>query len=247
MATVFIGVPTYDGRLDADTASGVYMRATQEHRIIASVHGKSLLSSNCNELLCQAINAQVPVDWFCMLHADIAPEPQWLDKMIAEAERHNADMLAACVPIKDDRGLTSTALGPWSVGTAYGRLSMRQLLSDDFPETFDAESIYRQFMQCDQRPALWNNTGCMVLRMSKWVPSIRFYNQDGITQRSDGTWFHWGFSEDWAFSLECEKAGLHVMATTAVKVRHKGSVSFPNTEAWGSVTTEFQPLEVAGV
>src|SRR4051812_1607979 len=107
MANVFLACPTYDGTLSTLTARNIWGTATQQHRISPLSEGLSLLPWNCNRHWCAALNHRRSdqLQWFAMLHADVAPEPWWLDKLIAEAEKQGADLLSAIVPIKDERGL----------------------------------------------------------------------------------------------------------------------------------------------
>src|SRR5438034_6910050 len=86
--------------------------ASREHRVAEATETNSLLAGNCNVHWCEALNLreQNELKWFAMLHSDVIPEAFWLDKLIAEAEKHQADMMSAVVPIKTDQGLTSTAI-----------------------------------------------------------------------------------------------------------------------------------------
>src|SRR5512146_50667 len=47
---------------------------------------------------------------FAMLHSDIAPEPGFLDVLMEECCRLNADLVSAVIPLKDGRAVTSTAI-----------------------------------------------------------------------------------------------------------------------------------------
>lgn len=182
MPLVFLGCPTHSGQLDAGTARSIYATATQREdvQILPMVNGKSLLASNCNWLWCNALNARLDghdVKWFAMLHADIEPERWWLDKLLDEAEKYDADLMSAVIPIKDRRGITSTAIGGCRGGRhfGYGRLSQRQIWHEDFPETFDAAMCRNALAALpgdlaadvpDGAP-LWANTGCMIVRADK--------------------------------------------------------------------------------
>ena len=45
------------------------------------------------------------VDYFIMLHDDVVPlQKDWLDVLIAELERLNADVVSVIIPYKDDTG-----------------------------------------------------------------------------------------------------------------------------------------------
>src|SRR5262245_42674275 len=140
MAKVFLACPTYDGRLDAGSARGLYGSATRQHQLFISLHAGSLLCQNCNALWAEALNQQRGggSEWFAMLHGDVDPEHCWLDRMIEIAVASGADLLSAVIPIKDKRGLTSTAIASRVTPFApFCRLTMRQVRDASFPETFD--------------------------------------------------------------------------------------------------------------
>src|SRR5262245_60422469 len=140
MANVFLAVPTYDGTITTLSARNVWATASQNHIVLPATEDFSLIPLNCNRHWCRALNTREAnrLQWFAMLHADVGPEPYWIDRLIAEAEKQGADLLSAVVPIKNQYGFTSTAIyrpgGP--VGRFY-RLSMSQVLHPSFPETFD--------------------------------------------------------------------------------------------------------------
>src|SRR5262245_1253458 len=102
MSKVFLACPTYDGRLDAGCARGLYGAATRRHQLFIQLHARSLLCQNCNALWAEALNQrrEQGFEWFAMLHADVDPELWWLDRLIEEAEQHGADLLSTVIPIK---------------------------------------------------------------------------------------------------------------------------------------------------
>lgn len=252
MATVFLALPTYDGTLSARTAEAAYGTASDQHRVLVYPLGKSLLAANCNSLLAACYNTADKVggiDWFAMLHADMAPEPLWLDTLIEEAEEHGADLMSAVVPIKNEKGLTSTAIGNDRESISqFGRLTMQQVHSCWCPQTFDVSAIASALERMDEphrvdkcpRHYLLANTGCMVFRLAgrSWPLSVCFEMRDGLYRRADGTVQAWGFSEDWYFSRAVADAGGKVYCTSAVKVEHIGSANYPNDRAWGTVAND---------
>src|SRR5262245_31348797 len=127
MAKVFLACPTHEGRLDAGCARGLYGSATRKHQLFISLHATSLLCQNCNALWAEALNQRRDngFEWFAMLHSDVDPEYCWLDRMIDIAEESGADLLSAVIPIKDKRGLTSTAVAsPTTPFAPFCRLTM---------------------------------------------------------------------------------------------------------------------------
>ena len=170
-------------------AQGIFSTATREHRVYTAIADFSLVSLNCNRLWCQALNTREAngLQWFAMLHSDIAPEPWWLDKLISEAERCDADLISAVVPLKDGRGLTSTAiLMPGGPLGAFYRLTLSQVLHPEFPVTFDirmavdALASLPEEMRETELPneALLVNTGCMAVRLDRPWADERIWFED---------------------------------------------------------------------
>jgi GT2 family glycosyltransferase len=250
METIFLASPSHDGRVDAGTAAGLYNNpAPRRSVMVAPKHG-SLLTGNCNVLWAAALNAanQHGVKWFAMLHSDIEPQPHWLDALIDLAVEHDADMMSAVVPIKDERGVTSTAIenpdNPWAV---FCRLTQRQVWHARFPATFDIAAAAAALRglpdglgvpDCPESTLL-ANTGCFAIRLDRpWIGTGRvfFENRDAIFADADGVWRAWTQSEDWLFSRRVHESGGRVMCTRAVKVIHKGTGKFPSDLQWGQAT-----------
>jgi hypothetical protein len=182
------------------------------------------------------------IAWFAMLHADVAPEPGWLDKLIAEAEQHGADIVSTVIPLKDFTGKTSTAIANdnWKtepvggLGAKYpgifGRLTLQQVHHLNFPRTFDLNAAADALVALPEplrmeipRVALLCNTGCVLVRLAAkvdWLAAhftlIEGRYQDGEAYRS------WYLPDDWLFTYRAAVAGAKVMATTAVKCGHIG-------------------------
>lgn len=194
-----------------------------------------------NACWCQALNAYEAgkCDDFAMLHADIAPEPGWLDKLVAERLRRQVDLISAISPIKDNRGVTSSGIGatqnPWS---SHRRFTMREL--DRMPRTFDAaEAGYEQ-----PDRYLLHNTGCWTCDLHQ--PKFRetddagalkaFFDfprrvrRNALTQR----WENVCESEDWYFSRRIHELGISSVITRDVLLEHIGKYAFSNRGAWGN-------------
>jgi hypothetical protein len=245
MANVFLGCPTYDGSLNSVMARSVYATASRAHQVYTAIADFSLVSLNCNRLWCQALNSREAngLQWFAMLHADVAPEPWWLDKLISEAERCNADLLSAVVPIKNDLGLTSTAIllpgGPFG---GFYRLTMSQVLHPEFPATFDIHMAVDALLKLPgelrdadlAREALLVNTGCMVMRLDRpWSDErVWFDDLNGII-RNNGILEAICKSEDWNFSHRVAQAGGRVMATKTIALTHRGTTDYSSNQIWG--------------
>lgn len=243
MDNVLLGLPIYGGQINAGTAGAAYATASKEHRVFVVPNGKSLLSSNCNTLLSMALNERerLELGWFAMLHADCEPDPWWIDTLIEEANTHNADFCSAVVPIKDERGISSTAIGDGTY-PAFGRLTMRQVHHPKFPKTFDVnlavDALESLGILGAPKKYLLANTGVMVLRLATMFDkSVYFANFDGI-RLVDGKYQAWDISEDWYFSKLITDAGGKVICTTKVGVIHHGSARFPSQKAWGTVEND---------
>lgn len=251
----FLALPTYDGRVEFATAQAALQYACQTVDLIPLPMHYGSTAPTCNHLWTTAINVrrQNPdVEWFAMLHADVAPEPLWLDKLIAEANAHNADIVSAVIPLKEDSGRTSTALANWSgepvggYGARYpgvvGRLTLRQVHSAAFPRTFGIDAAInalakipedlRTIAPCN---ALLCNTGCMVVRIAGKVDwsRVHFTLVEGVYD--DGKLHHWYLPDDWLFTYRASQCGAKVMATTAVKCGHIGVKRWENDSAWGAL------------
>lgn len=209
----------------------VHRCSSGEHLIVKNLHApSSLLAYNFNRLWCQALNQsrRERIDYFAMLHNDIEPEAGWLDVLVDELEARGLDVLSAVVPIKDRRGLTSTALArpdgnPWRVHT---RLTMKEIFQ--LPETFTSDDVGYPLLL---------NTGCWVCRFDEsWASQVHFTINDRIDfdpDRADTPYVPQVESEDWYFSRRCHELGLKLGATRKVRLFHYGDIGFDNHRPWG--------------
>lgn len=228
-------------------------------------HGNSLLADAFNVHWKTALNMQLAgqnVTRFAMLHDDVIPEDFWLEKLLAELDRTGADLVAAVVPIKDGRGLSSTALDdpedPWEV---YRRLTMYEV--HQLPETFDASDCAWLFKGNALFPRnLLVNTGCWVCDFTRlWrfkvhfqihsriafvlgkefetksggiVPSGRIISNDLYREGMTGAFINQVMSEDWDFSRQLARLDCKVLATRKVNVHHLGEFPYPSGDGtWG--------------
>lgn len=230
LPNVFIGIPTSGG-----VAGGV-LTATHvtgsRHKIADIVCvSRSLLTQNFNGLFVAALNSRPRVDYFVMLHADVQPGAGWVDELIQQATLHDAAVCSVVVPIKNESGVTSTAvLDPET--NRLRRLTMREVCK--LPVTFDAASAGFPGQ------VLLINTGCWIADLrtdwpDRWIARGGcFRNQDRIIRCPDGSYAAQTFSEDWVFGCDLHTLGVRAVATRAVRVRHKGEFDFPNDAPWGS-------------
>lgn len=187
----------------------------------------SLLPLNFNLLWTEALNERANgITHFCMMHADVAPEPGWLAKLLAEQKRVGADVLSTVIALKDDRGLSSTGVMDWRT-KRMKKFSLAEALA--LPPSFDAAAAGYP------GHCLLMNTGLWVCDFTKpWVEKICFRLHDTIVPMPDGTFRAQCVSEDWLWSVDCARLGLKTFATTAVKVNHQGAFNYPNFVPWGS-------------
>lgn len=225
---VFLGMPGY-GRQTA-AAGRAFWRASQRmEAVYAQYENGSLLAQNFNALWCSALNLAEkgePIKYFAMLHDDCAPEDFWLDKLLAELEEQELDVLSVVSPIKDTRGITSTALHKdgenW---LPLCRLTMKEVYR--LPPTFTS---------ADVGAPLLLNTGCWVCRFDPaWNKQVWFTVNDRIGYNSaTGSYVALTESEDWFFSRLCHELGLRLGVTRKIKLHHRGEIDFANSIPYGT-------------
>lgn len=244
METVYVAAPSYDGRREDKNAQRLYLESTTKYnRLILPFNG-SLLAMTFNGAFCYALNRykEDGAKWFAMLHADILPEANWLDTLIEEAERLDADMLSAIVPIKSGKGLTSTAMAhatdPWQLFT---RLTLKQIWHEKMPETFNRYTLKTAMQEILPEPfasqvpdsALLVNTGCFVCRIDRladFPPCFTIH--DRIIQK-DGKWVPEVQPEDWWFSRCLDVRGMSVYATRKLDLVHWGGAAYKSNAQFG--------------
>jgi hypothetical protein len=221
MNTTFIGIPCYGGKVGEGVIQSLSYHG--ERDVIITPLGFSVLTKNFNILYCQALNRRPQVDRFCMHHDDVLAQPGWLTKMLTLMNKHGADILSVAIPIKDKRGLTSTAMDLRSTENPYRikNLSLREL-HEDFEPTFT-------------HPNLLVNSGLMLVNLSRPECEklvFRFTDEILPDPKQPGKLAAYGVSEDWNFSAQAHALGLKVFCTTEVRVHHVGQYKFDNSN-WG--------------
>jgi hypothetical protein len=180
-----------------------------------------------------------------MCHSDIEPALFWADMLVDELEANpGADVLSAVVPIKDERGFTSTAVRNPDTGVTR-RLTMHDVMR--LPETFGIEDVRAQGITTGAgdtaRDFLAINTGLWVCRTDlPWIEEFPgFTYVDGIGRNEAGRWMATMVSEDWYWSEWLALRGRKVMATRKVALAHLGhdGREFRNDRAWGDVAYDF--------
>lgn len=198
-------------------------RAHPEWTIYHFELSTSLLATTFNFCWCHALNLREKegLTHFLMIHSDVRPidNDDWFDTLLGEMEKNQGEVISAIIPIKDERGLTSTAIDthPWRPV----RISMKQAI-EQLPESWTT-------------PGLLFNTGLMLVDMRRdWVEKICFTVRDKIEKDpKTGLWQAYAQPEDWDFSRQCRALGVRCIVTRAVKVQHFGNKRFNNYEPWG--------------
>lgn len=229
---IVIGMPHRDGWACYGSARALAATPSQKYTRWITDAGNSILTLTFNTLLAQALNYRdrQGATHFAMLHNDVVPvEPNWVDVLMEEMEKHDLDMISAVVPIKNEKGLTSTATDhmgyPWGVR----RLTMTEIM--ELPETFTAADVkHREDGAC-----LLLNTGCWLMRITEpWMAGLCFRQTDRIVWcMSENGWAAQSQSEDWDFSRQMAARGCRLGATRKVKLFHQ-CPQFHNESAWGT-------------
>ncbi len=233
-------MPGY-GKMTAGASRGFWLACADNTQIWQTYQAGSLLACNFNQLWCSALNivhGGGRVDYFAMLHDDIAPQDYWLDKLIDELEANNLDVLGAVVPIKDTRGMTSLALHGEDNWLPHARLSMYDVY--ELPETFTSDDIGHPLLL---------NTGCWVAKWNQeWCRQVHFEINDRIVfNRAANRYQAQTEPEDWFFSRLCHEQGLKIGATRKIALMHDGDISFPNQQPWGSHAFDREAVKVSPV
>lgn len=203
--------------------------------IAVRVASTSLLPFTFNTLWAGVLNERKEHGYthFAMIHDDVMPAHGWLDVLMMEMEQTNATVISAVVPIKDKRGLTSTALDVTGDPWMPRRLTMAEVYCD-FPETFT-------------HPSILLNTGLWLCRLDEpWNTQVWFEQHDRIAVQPNGEYFAQTKSEDWNFSRRLRELGYgdRLYATRKVPLYHE-SDNYPNTHPWGEWMTDKEGI--AGV
>ena len=181
---IYIALPTYE-RHENEVLSSAMMRPVPPNDpryffVTVPTKGCSLLAMAFNSQLGKCLNDGT-FDYWLLNHGDVAPDNRvyYAHVMVEEMIAHDLDVLSAVVALKDDRGLTSTAVGARSnMWTMRRRISQHELSL--LPETFTIDDcmekldwsrdhpLMKLFAAGDPRePCLLPNTGCMMWRLTK--------------------------------------------------------------------------------
>lgn len=227
---LYIAVPHRDGWVHWGTSAACLHGPSKVGRTV-DPYGSSVLTQTFNRLLSNALNARDREGYthFVMLHNDVVPKPGFYEVLLREMTAHKLDVVSALVPLKDERGLTSTAVD--TPGNPWGnrRLTMSEAM--ELPETFSAEDVpFRQPDSC-----LLLNSGCWIMPLDEpWTRGLHFRQQDRIVWgRCNQEWIAQSISEDWDFSRQLWSRGVRMGCTRAVELFHQ-IPQYTNQKAWGT-------------
>lgn len=162
---------------------------------------------------------------YAILHDDILPDPGWVHTLVGVMAKNDLDFVSAVAPIKDDRGLTSTAFYEDDIWD-FQRLTMKEAMA--IPETVSEVPGKNLLL----------NTGCCLLRLRPGDPwrerprDFAFETMERIDDRN-GEYIASVVSEDWHWTNKLREAGARVAFTRAVALAHEGDWDYRNDSEWG--------------
>lgn len=184
----------------------------------------SLLAHGFNKAWALALSLRDhnAITHWLMIHADVFPlSTNWLGMMFYEMQQANAQVLSVCLPIKNEQGLTSTAL---ESGDDWRPRRLTTAEMQERPETWTD-------------PELLINTGLMLVDFrSEWVRDICFTIKDRIVCHGVGQYEAQVIPEDWDFSRQLRARGVPFAVTRKVVAAHIGDKRWLNNETWGLPT-----------
>lgn len=235
---VCLSAPRAGGWISWGAAQGVLHWSTHGLCEVAPLFGhNSLLCHNFNGCWAAALSGRESWGFthLAMLHADVQPQPGWLDILYREMQATGAEVISAVVPIGSREGLTSTAVASeddwWT-----RRLTMTEI--HDLPETFGPDDV------SGYGPGpLLINTGCWLSRIDRpWCDQLtdlgelamHFHTLDRIIPLPNGQFAAQVQPEDWLFSRYLHRQGVPYRATRKVTLTHLKEVEYPNSNVWGT-------------
>jgi len=242
---ILMAQPLYGWAVHPFSAAQFYRGATAGDRfdVVLKTETSSALGKCFNQLYCHALNGRERgqgISHLAMLHGDVIPYPRWLDTHYGELTRLGADAICTVIPLKDRRGVTSTAVGwPDDDWKAARRLTLKQV--HRLPETFCIRDLIEAGL-AEPGQCLLGNTGCWLLDIRKpWATGTDergdlrcfFTIRDRIRRGPDGLWAPQMAPEDWNFSRMLAREGAAVWATRKVAAQHAGHQVFSNESPWG--------------
>lgn len=249
MPHIFIAIPAGVGSVNVPVLPALQGCTLRQYQRALIVQTNSSLTHNFNMLWYHCLNDRERYGFthFLMLHSDIAPHGYWLDEMMDVMNERDWDVVSVVSPIKDGRGLTSTAFDTnrWRPR----RITMAEL--ERMPDSFDNADL----LELDGGGrAKWKsgvplygptgillpNTGLMLVRFDRsrtWLDKVCFEFRNRIVREAmdDGniTYVPDFEPEDWRFGRFLHQHGVRYGITKKVKLTHCGTFNFLNHTVWG--------------
>ena len=233
MIRVLVGQPCYSGiEPESYTAAQNPTQRRGDVQVSVMRPRASLLAHAFNLAVVYALNEKY--DYFGLLHGDVLPDKWWIDSLLDAKESSGVEVVHAISPIKDDRGLTSTALGYSDDAFApVRRLTVTEL--QGLPDVFTIADINERLDP--DATHLLPNTGCILMRANTWLRGFTGFTIDDRIIRGDGEWGLDVCPEDWNFGHWCAKNGVSVGASK-MRIRHVGHHTYDSSHVWGQATDE---------
>ncbi len=238
---VFLALPTA-GNIKPCAAEAIHVCSGKGLKVRPRYNQFGDVCHNFNMLWCEALINRPTYTHFAMLHDDCQPKPGWLDVLLEELDRVDADIISTVLAIKDPRGFTTTGIR-YPGTTQCRRFTKKELWR--MPETFSIADTDEP----DQILAI--GTACWVCRLpvAGWPDKFPGFQNEHRIEWHGGEPSANFDSEDWIFSEWAANQGLKVYSTRKVHMGHQGAAFFMNNDNFGSVETELQrpvrPLPVS--
>ncbi len=186
-------------------------------------------------LWCEALKNRPEVTHFAMLHDDCEPQEGWLDVLLEELNRLDADIVSTVLAIKDFRGMTTTGIrypGNW----LCRRFTKREIMR--MPETFSIADTDEP----DQVLAI--GTACWICNLpeASWPDKFPGFQNEHKIEWEGGQPCPSFDSEDWIFSEWAASQGLKVYSTRKVRMGHQGAYVYYNDDYIGLETELQRPV-----
>ncbi len=235
---VLLAMPRYKPEVCIASAQAFYHASSPDaaHEVRAISPSSSLATSCFNQCWALARNEWEAgrIDAFAMIHSDVAPPIHWLDYLIEEMERVGVDMISHVVPIKDAKGITSTAVDDTGDSFRVRRLTLAEV-----------HKLPKTFTEADTGAPLCLNTGLWVVKLGPWMQHVHFRVQDQIYRNPGqaGLWCVKTMPEDWDFSQQVRSHGVKLAATQGLTVDHIGEWKWSSADQLGWETDLYNSPE----
>lgn len=203
----------------------------------------SLLAYGFNQLWCRCLNAGV-YEHFYLHHSDIGVRTKFfVDVMLEDMYKGGFDAIHVPTAIKDDRGITSTAVMDLdNVWSRPRRLTTTEL--SKLPPVFGLDEMLEVMgPPLPNKPCFLPNTGMLLVKLDTWSWDFPgFHVMDRVKKESvDGkvVAVPQVVPEDWNFGWWMANNKLKVGATKRVANNHyQTRASYPNDQVWGQKQDE---------